>query len=80
MAKRTDKEVEAEIAALVDLHGGLPFARTNLQACIEALQDRMSVDQVYDQYDTEDTGFPYALDAAEWLAGATDTKPSEGWA
>lgn len=77
--KRTDAEIDAELSALRALAVRLPVARRNLCVAIETLESRMSVNGVYDEWDTEDNEFSYALDAAQWAAGDTDDKPSEGW-
>jgi hypothetical protein len=78
--KPTEAEIQAELSNLRALAVALPAARRNISVMIEGLESRMTVDQVYDEWDTEDTEFQYALDAANWLAGETKDKPSEGWA
>jgi hypothetical protein len=80
MAKPTGEEVAQEIFTLNTLCNAMPRALRNLMIVIETLTERPTVDQVYEMYDTEDNEFQYALDAAMWLSGETDTKPSEGWA
>lgn len=77
--KRTDEEVQAELSNLRALAVRLPVARRNLCVMIETLEAGMAVDGVYDQWDTEDTEFQYALDAAMWASGESDSVPSEGW-
>lgn len=77
--KRTDAEIETELSNLRALAVALPVARHNLCVTIETLESRMTINQVYDEWDTEDNEFNYALDAARWYEGDTDDKPSEGW-
>lgn len=75
----TADQVKAEIAALQELAKRLPNARRNLNIVIDALESEFTMNQVYDRYDTEDTEFQYALDAALWLCGESKDKPSQGW-
>lgn len=77
--KPTPNQVLDELMALQALSDRLPNARRNIALMYDALKNRFSVDDVYNQYDTEDPSMQYALDAAMWLAGDAITKPSEGW-
>jgi hypothetical protein len=76
---RTTEEISKEIAMLNELVERLPTARRNLRIVIQTLVEGASVDDVYNQYDTEDNEFQYALDAAQWASGDQDTPPSQGW-
>jgi hypothetical protein len=79
MPRRTPEEIAAEITALKALYEALPLARNNLLTVMETLQDGLTVDDVYDKYDTEDNEFSYALDAAMWADGESSDRPSVGW-
>lgn len=77
--KRPATEIASELAALEALIVKLPNARRNLRIVLETLSEGRSVDDVYDTYDSEDPEFQYALDAAMWLSGDSDSMPSDGW-
>jgi hypothetical protein len=94
MIKRTKKEIADEIKALKELKPRVPrrtfFGEDNwlkIDAQLDTLEEVRDEEEVYDHYeenedassDDEHVVRDSALDAARWLAGDNDDKPSDGW-
>lgn len=95
---RTTQEIESEVATLRDLRAKVrkftSFGDDNhaaIDAQIEVLSDRMSLDQVYDKYGEEafidedefdQHLFDCTLLACDWMHGlrsADESSPGESW-
>lgn len=88
MNKPTEKQIEAEIAALDECKKFVPkftkFGDNNheaIDAAVSALADRLSVDLAYDMADEpEPSPIDEArIDAARWLTGERKVSPSSEW-
>jgi hypothetical protein len=70
MAKRkTEEEIQAEIAALRELLSKWPQLRQSVGAALRVLNERMTNDDVYDAFEHEPTLFEDANTARMWRDG-----------
>jgi hypothetical protein len=90
MPKPTDSEIDAEIKALEACKSYIPthnlFGDDNhagLDSAIEALRERLDVDEAYDRVESEDgdisSNEQLVIDAALWLAGERKASLSSDW-
>ncbi len=88
MTKRTDEEIQNEIAALTDLKAKLKVKvsvfeeshEASIAASINVLQRRLSLDDVDDTYiDFPSNIYDGARNAADWLAGDQEKTVSAEW-
>ena len=85
--KQIDKEIKKSIEMKPNIVHFSMFGDDNweqIEAQIRVLEDHISEDEVYNQFDLEDAGaedpqVSSALEAAQWLFGHTKEAPSEGW-
>ena len=89
---RSDKEIEAEIAALkvvrdraptsAPIGGGNP--KQKIENDIKVLKERMSDDDIYSHWDDGEDEYPEEIDSALqvalWMRGETDESPAADWA
>ena len=79
--RKTNQEIDVEIVALRAIRDRLHdrnHGMINIQ--IRALNERMSLDEIYDEWESGDLdNLTAALDALNWRQGETETVPSEEW-
>lgn len=73
--RKTQDEIDAEIAALKELLPQLPNYKTGIEISIRVLDNKISHDGVYDAYEGEEV-FDDALCVVLWRDGMSDDQPS----
>lgn len=86
VTKRTQDEIDAEIAKLEGLKTRIPqktlFGDNNraaIDAEIVVLKEQMSMNDVYRNYGADMHVCDSALGAFSWMAGEVDTPTSDDW-